>query len=50
MGTTLMVDRCWGGQNTLGEVFEVYLVNNANARLHNFERIEGLHAPLEEFR
>ncbi len=36
------------GQNTLGKVFQVDLMNDADARRNHLESIKGLHAPLEE--
>ena len=35
-------------QNALGEVLEVDLMDDANARGNDLEGVEGLHAPLEE--
>ncbi len=36
-------------EDAFGEVFEVDLVDNADAGGHDFEGVEGLHAPFEEF-
>ena len=36
------------GQDSLGEVLEVHLVDDADARGNDLEGVEGLHAPLEE--
>ena len=37
-----------GAQDALGEVFQIDLVDDADARGNHLEGVEGLHAPLEE--
>ena len=34
--------------NTLGEVLEIDLMTDADARWYDFEAVEGLHAPLQK--
>ena len=42
----LAVDR--GGEHALGEIFEIDLMDDADARRHDLEGLERLHAPLEK--
>src|SRR4051812_19270593 len=37
-----------GRENAPGEVLEIYLMDDADARRHHFERVESLHPPFEE--
>ena len=37
-----------GGEHALGEIFEVHLMHDADAGRDDLERVERLHAPLEE--
>ncbi len=35
-------------KHTLGEIFEIDLMDDADARRHDFERVERLHAPFQK--
>ena len=38
----------FGGQHAFGEIFEIDLVDDADAGRHDLERVERLHAPFEK--